>query len=252
MAAPPRPPSRTRTPSKAHGSTSAGSQRSARDTTASRGSRDERKARTRRALLDAALALLRDESFTSISLREVARGAGIVPTAFYRHFPDMDALGIALVDESIGSLHELLRDARSNAVDDAHLVRGSLGILVDHVHAHEAHFRFLARERAGGSATLRHAIGREIRLFATELAVDLARVPEIGAWPSTDIQLLADVVVTLIVVTIEALIEATDDAAVAEAVDAAAAQMSMVLLGVGAWQPDRRSRSRTSASAAKQ
>lgn len=199
--------------------------------------RDERKARTRRALLDAALARLRDESFTSLSLREVAKGAGIVPTAFYRHFPDMDALGIALVDESIGSLHELLRDARSNAERDAHLIRGSLGVLVDHVHAHEAHFRFLARERAGGSATLRHAIGREIRLFATELAVDLARVPQIGAWPSSDIQLLADLIVTLIVATIEALVDAADDDEVTAAVEAAATQMRMVLLGVGAWKP---------------
>lgn len=203
-------------------------------------SRDVRKARTRRALLDAALEPLADESFTSLSLREVAKGAGIVPTAFYRHFPDMDALGIALVDESIGALHELLRDARASAADNAHLVRSSLAILVEHVHAHRAHFRFLARERAGGSATLRHAIGREIRLFATELAVDLARVPAIGAWPSTDIQRMADLLVIVIVATIEALLDTEDDAAVEAVVDEAAAQMMMVLLGVAAWNPTAR------------
>ena len=100
------------------------------------GQHDERKAQTRRALLDAALDLLIDESFTSLSLREVAKGAGIVPTAFYRHFPDMDALGITLVDESIGTLHGLFRDARANAEGGTHLVRGSLHVLVDHVHAH--------------------------------------------------------------------------------------------------------------------
>jgi AcrR family transcriptional regulator len=38
-------------------------------------------------------------SFVSISLREVTREAGVVPTAFYRHFKDMDELGLALVDE---------------------------------------------------------------------------------------------------------------------------------------------------------
>ena len=201
------------------------------------GTRDERKAQTRRALLDAALDLLIDESFTSLSLREVAKGAGIVPTAFYRHFPDMDTLGITLVDESIGTLHGLLRDARANAEGGTHLVRGSLRVLVDHVHAHPAHFRFLARERAGGSATLRHAISREIRLFATELAVDLARVPGIGAWPSTDIQLLADLLVTVIVATIEELLEAPDDLAVDTVVESAAMQMRMVLLGVANWKP---------------
>lgn len=201
------------------------------------GTRDERKAQTRRALLDAALDLLNEESFTSLSLREVAKGAGIVPTAFYRHFPDMDSLGITLVDESIGSLHELLRDARANAEDGTHLVRGSLRVLVDHVDAHASHFRFLARERAGGSATLRHAISREIRLFATELAVDLARVPGIGAWPSADIQLLADLLVTVIVATIEALLDARDDRAVDAAVESAATQMRMVLLGIATWRP---------------
>ncbi len=204
-------------------------------------SRDARKARTRRALLDAALERLAQESFTSLSLREVAKGAGIVPTAFYRHFPDMDALGIALVDESIGALHELLRDARASATDNAHLVRSSLGILVEHVHDHRAHFQFLARERAGGSATLRHAISREVRLFATELAVDLARVPAIGAWPSADIQLMADLLVIVIVATIEALLDAEDEAAVDAVVDAAAAQMMMVLLGIAAWEPAARS-----------
>lgn len=201
------------------------------------GTRDERKAQTRRALLDAALDLLIDESFTSLSLREVAKGAGIVPTAFYRHFPDMDALGITLVDESIGTLHGLLRDARANAAGGIHLVRGSLQVLVDHVDAHPAHFRFLARERAGGSATLRHAISREIRLFATELAVDLARVPGIGAWPSSDIQLLADLLVTVIVATIEELLEASGDEAVDAVVESAATKMRMVLLGVASWKP---------------
>ena len=54
-------------------------------------------------------------------------------------------------------------------------------------------------------------------MFATELAVDLARVPGIGAWPSADIQLLADLLVTVIVATIEELLEAPND----QAVDAA-------------------------------
>ncbi|MFA9204327.1 MAG: hypothetical protein ACEQSD_10050, partial [Flavobacteriales bacterium] len=51
--------------------------------------RDERKQQTRQALLDAALGLsTAGRSFSIISLREVAREAGLVPTAFYRHFVD--------------------------------------------------------------------------------------------------------------------------------------------------------------------
>lgn len=61
--------------------------------------RDERKQQSRQALLDAALRLSTSgRSFSSISLREVAREVGLVPTAFYRHFQDMDELGKELVD----------------------------------------------------------------------------------------------------------------------------------------------------------
>ena len=54
-------------------------------------SRGERKEATRRAIIDAALKLLEERSFSGLSLREVTREAGIVPAAFYRHFDSMDA-----------------------------------------------------------------------------------------------------------------------------------------------------------------
>ncbi len=41
-----------------------------------------------------------ERSFASLSLREVAREAGIAPTSFYRHFRDVDELGLTMVDES--------------------------------------------------------------------------------------------------------------------------------------------------------
>ena len=53
--------------------------------------RQERKQRTRQALLDAALDLLDEQSFSSLSLRQVTRAARVVPTAFYRHFDDMES-----------------------------------------------------------------------------------------------------------------------------------------------------------------
>ena len=58
-------------------------------------SRSERKQRTRRAILDAALRLCEDSSLVALSLRQVAKEVGIVPTAFYRHFDSIEALGLA-------------------------------------------------------------------------------------------------------------------------------------------------------------
>ena len=58
-------------------------------------SRTERKDLTRNTLLQAALALMGEgRSFTSLGIREIAREAGIVPNAFYRHFRNTDELGL--------------------------------------------------------------------------------------------------------------------------------------------------------------
>lgn len=65
------------------------------------GIRAQQKEKTRRALVDAAFnQLSAEKSFSNLSLREVSREAGIAPTSFYRHFKDMDELGLAMVDES--------------------------------------------------------------------------------------------------------------------------------------------------------
>ena len=76
--------------------------------------RSEQKQKTRRALMDSALELLSAERvFSSLSLREVTREAGIAPTSFYRHFDDMNDLGLALVEEAGLALRQLLRKARA-------------------------------------------------------------------------------------------------------------------------------------------
>ena len=40
------------------------------------------------------------KSIASLSLREVAREAGIAPNSFYRHFKDIDELAISLIDRA--------------------------------------------------------------------------------------------------------------------------------------------------------
>ncbi|MCV5655418.1 HTH-type transcriptional repressor FabR, partial [Escherichia coli] len=77
------------------------------------GIRAQQKEKTRRSLIDAAFSQLSaDRSFSSLSLREVAREAGIAPTSFYRHFKDMDELGLTMVDEGGLLLRQLMRQAR--------------------------------------------------------------------------------------------------------------------------------------------
>jgi AcrR family transcriptional regulator len=200
--------------------------------------RRERKERTRVALLDAALALLGDKSFGSLGLREVAREAGVVPSAFYRHFDSMEELGLVLIDDSFRTLRRMIRDARSEPLAYEHVIRSSVEILVRHVHEHRLHFRFIARERASGVPVLRQAIRAEIRLFTSELATDLARFPYLGDWSTEDLGVLATLIVNTMVTTAEAIVDAPTDSRAAEdeVVRMAQKQLLLIALGVPAWR----------------
>src|SRR5512142_170464 len=126
--------------------------------TRTRRTQAERRQHTRQALLDAALLQIEaGESFDALSLRSVARAAGVVPTAFYRHFASLDELGLALVDESFRTLRAMLRDAREHLPPE-HVIRRSVEILVDHVREHRPHFLFVVRVGSTGNAVLRQAI----------------------------------------------------------------------------------------------
>lgn len=201
-------------------------------------SRAERKQRTREALLDAALRLLEDRAFGSLSLREVTREAGIVPAGFYRHFEDMDDLGLALVDESFRRLHALLRGVREDRGHPKGVIRGSVAVLVRNVHEHPMQFRFIARERSTGVPALRRAVRAEIRLFSSELATDLARYPLLREWSAHDLRMIAALMVSTMVATVEALLDAPPDDPLAEQeiIVTAEQQLRLIVLAVPHWR----------------
>ncbi len=197
---------------------------------------------TREALLDSALTLLEDRSFDSLSLREVARGAGVVPTAFYRHFDSLEQLGLVLVGQSFQTLREMIRAARADPARFERVIRSSVEILIRYVHENRPHFRFITRERSGGSTVLRTAISNEIRLFASELATDLARFPYLNAWSTEDLQMMAGLIVNAMVATVEAVLDAPTDSEQAEeeAIRVAEKQLRLITLGVPSWQTQSR------------
>lgn len=63
----------------------------------------------RRAILDAALELVREKGTRGFTLSEAARRAGVSSGAPYRHFADRDAVLDALAGEGLTQLHEVLR-----------------------------------------------------------------------------------------------------------------------------------------------
>ncbi len=132
--------------------------------------RSEQKLKTRRALLDGALQILSPERvFSNLSLREVTRAAGIAPTSFYRHFDDMNDLGLALVEEAGLALRQLLRKARSRIKERGTAIDTSVDTFMEYLINNTNHFRLLLREHTGNSEEFRVAINLEIQHFVTEL-----------------------------------------------------------------------------------
>lgn len=202
-------------------------------------SRRPRKTNTRQALSEAALTLLQgDKSLDALSLRELTREVGIVPTAFYRHYKDMGELGLALVETSFGSLRKLLREARNAPQDEDKLVRRSVNTLVEQVRANQAHFQFVARERFGGVGMVRQAIRHEIRLLQSELATDLARLPGLNEWTTEDLQMLATLLVNSMIATVEEVLERPQPSEEQEKAltDTAERQLRLIVLGAGQWR----------------
>ena len=164
---------------------------------ASPSSRVELKERTRLRLIEAALTLIgQGRGYSSLSLREITREAGVVPAAFYRHFRDLDELGLALVEMGGVTLRHLLREARRDGLSPTDILRTSVLIYKRYVEERSLVFRFLAGERGGGSPVIRQAIRTEESHFASEMAQDLRALGTLPDLSSTALHMSCGLVVT--------------------------------------------------------
>ena len=158
--------------------------------------RAEQKQQTRLALMDAARHLMESgRGFGSLSLREVAKTAGIVPTGFYRHFSDMDNLGLALVSEVGQTFRETIRLVRHNELFMGGVINASVRIFLDVVEANRSQFLFLAREQYGGSQPVRQAIAALREDITSDLAADLGSKPKLHHLNPAALTVIADLVV---------------------------------------------------------
>lgn len=133
--------------------------------------RAQQKEKTRRLIIDAAFNLLcQERSYPSLSLREVTREAGIAANSFYRHFEDMEELGLTMVDEGGVALRQLMRKARQRMGDSGGVIRTSVETFMEFVHKNPHVFYLLLRERTGTSLAFRKAVSRELQYFIVELA----------------------------------------------------------------------------------
>lgn len=99
----------------------------------------------RRTLLDTALALVENEGVSHLTLREIARRAGVSHAAPYRHFADKAALLAAVAEEGFQTMRAALIEAsdRVDASDALGRLRASGVAYVGFASSHGSHYRVM-------------------------------------------------------------------------------------------------------------
>ena len=201
--------------------------------------RSERKDLTRASLLQAALALIGEgRSFTSLGIREIAREAGMVPNAFYRHFRNTDDLGLALVEELGITLRRLLREARQVGVAPNSMVRRSVQVYYEYVRQNRLQFLFISSERSGGSRILRLAIRTDVTHFTNEMAQDFRRLGMYPDMPTSSLQMVCGLIVTTMLAAAPEILDLPPEQPLLEAEmkENFVQQLQVVLLGAACWK----------------
>jgi AcrR family transcriptional regulator len=201
--------------------------------------RDEKKAQTRKSLMDAALSLTGNGSnFSSISLREVAKNAGVVPTSFYRHFTDMEELGLNIIDDLGLMLRKLMRTARQNEDYFDALAKSSVEFYANYVCTHKNYFYFMEQVKTGGTPTLRKAIRKELKYFANELVSDVRPLKNLANIDDADLDILCQLIVeTVFENTIDLLDQAEVDPRYIETyTEHTLKKLRLIWLGAIAWR----------------
>ncbi|HUE92353.1 TetR family transcriptional regulator [Pseudomonas sp.] len=148
----------------------------------------------KRLLLDAALRLTStSRSLSNLGLRELAREAGLNPNTFYRHFKDVDDLGLTVIRQISAQLRQPLRDLRREAAERAvqstqasspmlfgiDLQRGrrvcheTVQLFFDFVAQNPEAFIIGVRELHGASPVLRTALQNIMDEFGADMAEDI-------------------------------------------------------------------------------
>jgi len=149
--------------------------------------RQRQKRQTRERILEAARTLMTGgRGLDSLGLREVARESGLAATSLYNHFPDMDALGLALIDSCCFRLRSAMEYERRSMIEigPARAVKELVGRFVRYLNDYENDFRLLVQQRLGSHDRYRMRIQRELQLLVDELAEPGEVVPRALAWRS--------------------------------------------------------------------
>jgi AcrR family transcriptional regulator len=187
--------------------------------------RSEQKEKTRQAIIKAALLLSEEKGFPALSLREVTREAEIAPATFYRHFKDMEELGLVLVDKVAQTLRQLMRKARQRIKVKGSVIETSVITQLEFSQQNPQLFRLLTSGLTGGPRLFREALQKEKQFFVDELHEDFSSDTRL-----THIDLAAEIMVNqVLVASIEAIDKEPEELILIQ--QRLITQLRMILLG---------------------
>ncbi len=189
---------------------------------------------TRDKLLKAALSLVAEDrgGLAGLSLREITRRIGVSPTAFYRHFPGMEELGLTLVHESCETLRKQL--AAVSPDGELHVqVHSTVQVFLSFVAEQRDIFVMIAREQAGGSKKMRAAISNEMDLIEQQL-VQSWQLRGLPTMPFEQLQRVVKMSISLVFSTLPAVLDMPKDSDGGMAALTAELEQQLTLLLLGA------------------
>ncbi|WP_144718901.1 TetR/AcrR family transcriptional regulator [Agrococcus jejuensis] len=132
-------------------------------------------ARLRDEILRATDALLVDRAAEQVTLRAIARQAGITAPAIYRHFADRDAIVRAVVDVAFADLRAALEAGRASRDEPLGRLRGACDAYLAFAAEHPQQYRLMLGGVWDAAAAMREGDPtglRELGLDAFQVVVD--------------------------------------------------------------------------------
>ena len=174
---------------------------------ASRKELKKQKEKTSQALIDAALELCAEEGYASLSLRSVARKAGIAPTSFYRHFREIDEMGVEMAAQAGAVLETCLTGALSKTTFSAPKKSNDPALFIKTVDKNTRSFietfiacfkknqlllHFFFQERTGNADPVRKIIDDTWQALCKILEPAIEQIARTAKTEFNDISLIAD------------------------------------------------------------
>ena len=124
----------------------------------------------RRQLLDAALEVFVSQGYHAAAMDEIADRAGVSKPVLYQHFPGKLELYLALLDESVDTLVQTVRDALRSTTDNRQRVAATFGAYFEFVGGEGQAYRLVFESDLSNEAAVRVRLDRVQRECAAMIS----------------------------------------------------------------------------------